>query len=95
MKARFHYEGLPNQNDNIAVTLDGISLVDEAFSKFTANDKGLYRYKDADTEVTINFNSNVIEAEKHGIDVSAMQTNDVVVSVSFGPSTAESSFMQH
>ena len=95
MKAGFDYEGLPAGNDNITIGLDGVSLVNAAFSEF-ANDHGIYRYNTADTEVTINFNAGDIKAEKHGVDVAPLNAQSIAdVTVSFGSSTAESGYALH
>ena len=89
VKSDFQYSGIPGPADAIAISLDGISLVNTPFGDFTAEGNGIYKYKTGDTDVKINFNSGKIKAEKDNIRFAARRARSTVeVSISFGQASA-------
>jgi len=89
---KFSMDVLPGANDAIAVTLDGVSLVNQPFSAFVAKGN-VFKFKSSDTSVTINFTSGTLVVEKSGIDVSAMAAlSTAEVSVTIGSATGTDTY---
>jgi len=93
LNTKFTLDALPAAGDTIAVTVDGVTLLSQPFSAFTARGTSVYQYKTSDTEVTINFTSGTLVVEKSGIDVSAMAAlSSADVSVSIGSATGSDTY---
>jgi hypothetical protein len=89
VKAGFKYSGIPGSADAIAISVDGISLVNTPFGDFSSRGNGIYKYKTRDTDVEINFNTGKLNAEKGNMRIAARRAKTTVeVSISFGQTSA-------
>jgi PKD repeat protein len=86
VKAGFINIGSPAADDRIAVSLDGVVLLDVPFSEFQAEDKpGEYEYKGKHLKAEINISKPTIKVKRHKMVLSGIDNSDGVdIKVSIG-----------
>jgi len=86
VKAGFINIGTPAADDRVAVSLDGVVLLDVPFSEFKAEDKpGEFEYKGKHLKAEINFTRSTIKVKRHKMVLFGIDNSDGVdVEVSIG-----------
>ena len=93
LTTKFTLDTLPAAGDMISVTLDGITLVNQPLSAFTARGNSVYQYEVDGTHVQINFTSGTLVVETSGVDLSAIAANSTAeVGVSMGSASGSDTY---
>lgn len=85
-RASFGMDSVPGPGDEVNAVFGGVDLGSVNFSKFKQVRPNVYRYRDAQLEIKLNFNRNVIRVEREGVDLSQVDLGSVDIQVAIGNS---------
>lgn len=92
--ADYDYSGMPDANDMIVVTFDGITLLDAPFGSFAQGDYGKYVYYANNVRAIIDTYHKRIEVSRRNMVITGVDnSNGIDVVISFGDATGTDHFV--
>ena len=83
-RASFSMDSLPDPSDKVGAIFGGVDLGSVNFSEFKKIRPNIYRYRDGQLEIKLNFTSNMITLERENVDLSQVDLTAVDIQVTIG-----------
>ena len=77
---------LPDSSDEISATFGGVELGSVQFSDFTKVWSSIYKYRNGQLEIILDFTRNTIKVEREGVNLSQVDLKAVDIQVTIGNS---------
>ena len=82
--AQFNMDSLPDPSDKISAKFGGIDLGSVSFGEFVLVQPNIYKYRDGQLEVRLNFTSKVLMVERDDVDLTQVDLDSVDIQVTIG-----------
>ena len=86
-RAGFSMASLPDADDEVSATFGGVELGSVKFGDFTKLWSSIYKYRNRQLEIILDFTRNTIKVEREGVDLSQVDLKAVDIQVTIGNSS--------
>jgi hypothetical protein len=85
-RAGFTMASLPDSSDEVSAKFGGVEMGSVKFSDFTQVWPNVYKYRDGQLEIKLNFTRNTIKVEREGVNLSQVDLKAVDIQITIGNS---------